>query len=467
MKKRFDIIISACALIFWLITFCSKHYQYNYIYAESIYLTIMGLTAFILLCLFKNTYYSLIIVFFAPFTFAHYFDAYSIPIGLYIGGIFVIAGVIAHIIIYKPKIKWHKMFWTFVLLGLSLVIGGIGYLETKIYLQQLLCLAIVYILFMFLLLFFNSTIDKIPFERITFLLCIFSLFLQIQGYLAIFISADFNFDLVSARAVKVGWGNCNNIDLILLFTLPAPLYYIFHYKLSNKSLLIFPFISCVTYFSLALFMSRGSLMIASLFMVSFIIGMIIYFVIKQKYLKILYFLSSYIIFIIVVTIFALAIHHIVSLTEYFKNYLGQVNFTNLDGRTPIYKQVLLEINDNVLFGKGLFAGFSDYVDVGDHSFQWNHSTILQALGSCGLFGLFAMIIHLVNKYFYLSQNINIEKFFLILIFLLPGLYGLFDVSYFFINFMIVLVVLMVLANDLYGDVKNPHINVLHNLKNTN
>ena len=170
---------------------------------------------------------------------------------------------------------------------------------------------------------------------------------------------------------------------------------------------------------------------------------------------------------IVVTIFALAIHHIVSLTEYFKNYLGQVNFTNLDGRTPIYKQVLLEINDNVLFGKGLFAGFSDYVDVGDHSFQWNHSTILQALGSCGLFGLFAMIIHLVNKYFYLSQNINIEKFFLILIFLLPGLYGLFDVSYFFINFMIVLVVLMVLANDLYGDVKNPHINILPNLKKNN
>ena len=48
---------------------------------------------------------------------------------------------------------------------------------------------------------------------------------------------------------------------------------------------------------------------------------------------------------------------------------------------------------------------------------------------------------------------NYEKFTLFLFFLLSDLYGLIDVSYFFINYMIVLIVVFILANNYFNKIR--------------
>ena len=62
-----------------------------------------------------------------------------------------------------------------------------------------------------------------------------------------------------------------------------------------------------------------------------------------------------------------------------------------------------------------------------------------------------MLYHLFIKYFYLFKNISAEKFILICSFLASGIYGMIDVSYFFINYMILFIVIVVLCDDIYQD----------------
>ena len=154
-------------------------------------------------------------------------------------------------------------------------------------------------------------------------------------------------------------------------------------------------------------------------------------------------------FIIIICIFTLAIKKYIDLPNYLKTYLSKIDFSKLNGRKAIYLKCLNDAKEHLIFGRGLLAGFVYRIDVAEGNYQWCHSTLLQSLYSAGLVGLVAMLIHLFFKYFYLLKNFSIEKLFLIMIMLLPGLYGLFDVSYFFINFMIVLIVILVLTQDLY------------------
>ena len=57
----------------------------------------------------------------------------------------------------------------------------------------------------------------------------------------------------------------------------------------------------------------------------------------------------------------------------------------------------------------------------------------------GLFGCFAMLVHLFQKYFVLLKKPNVWKITVVASFAISGFYGLFDVSYYFVNYMIPLV----------------------------
>ena len=99
----------------------------------------------------------------------------------------------------------------------------------------------------------------------------------------------------------------------------------------------------------------------------------------------------------------------------------------------------------------MFSGFTDRIDVPEGEFQWCHSTLLQAIYSGGIVGLIAILIHLFEKYFYLIKNMSIEKLVLIASFALSGIYGLFDVSYYFICYMVVIMIIFVLTDFIYQD----------------
>ncbi len=452
MKRITHFIIAGVTFLVWLICYILIHFNLNYQIFEGICLILISIALCLHLCLIKNTLNVIVAILYIPFIFAHPFDVYTIPIPLIVGGIVLGIGVIVNAIRFKPKLKLHRLFLSFCLICGALLLSGIG---TSLidYLKSLPMILIICLAFLALIIFFCSTVEKVNFEKIIFMLCIFSIFLQLQGYAAIFVSADAKFSLIKETMYKsrvfVGWGICNNLDLMLLFTLLAPLYYIFYFKFSVKSLILAPLCTTITFCSMTIFMSRGSLMVGLFGIVLAYIFFIIYFIYKKMPKKIIYFLSSTLGFIIIICIFTLAIKKYIDLPNYLKTYLSKIDFSKLNGRKAIYLKCLNDAKEHLIFGRGLLAGFVYRIDVAEGNYQWCHSTLLQSLYSAGLVGLVAMLIHLFFKYFYLLKNFSIEKLFLIMIMLLPGLYGLFDVSYFFINFMIVLIVILVLTQDLY------------------
>ena len=115
----------------------------------------------------------------------------------------------------------------------------------------------------------------------------------------------------------------------------------------------------------------------------------------------------------------------------------------------IYQKALQQVKENWLFGKGLFGGYMFNADEGSNSFVWCHSTILQALYSGGVVGLIGMLYHLFEKYFYLIKKINFNKFILLVGFALSGGYGLIDVSYFFINYMVLFIIITILCDHVF------------------
>ena len=91
----------------------------------------------------------------------------------------------------------------------------------------------------------------------------------------------------------------------------------------------------------------------------------------------------------------------------------------------------------------------DSVHIEGHpqAFEWAHCTFLQAAFCFGIIGLIAMIYHMIEKYFTCLKKINLEKSTLIAAYLISGTYGLFDVSYFFINYMILLLITFIMSDE--------------------
>lgn len=133
--------------------------------------------------------------------------------------------------------------------------------------------------------------------------------------------------------------------------------------------------------------------------------------------------------------------------EQFLDYALRVNMENMNGRTPIYEAIVTAFKENPIFGKGMFSPFYNIIETGVGEYQWGHSTVLHTILTMGSFGVVALLYHFFEKYFYLIKKMNKEKFFVLMGFLLSGLYGLIDVSYYFINYMMVLIIILAIIEN--------------------
>ena len=125
-----------------------------------------------------------------------------------------------------------------------------------------------------------------------------------------------------------------------------------------------------------------------------------------------------------------------------------IKWDTLNGRNKIYSDLIVKSFDYPILGHGVYFPFTYDIDLQtDNGYQWGHCTFLHALFTTGLFGTLLLTYHMIEKYFGLIRKIDIKKFTLLFSFALSGLYGLFDVSYFYINYMIVFIVILILADD--------------------
>lgn len=449
MKKHlFEKSLFITMLIMWFVPFLLIYLNVAYTIVESIFLILLASIICLQLIFMEDSYYSLAIILFIPFIFAHPFDAYSIPISLFIAAIIAMIGMIIHLVKYKVTIKFHKLTKGFLLLALALIFGGINtnenYILSQIMITLFACFGLI-----FVILFFTSTIKNINFGKVCNLIILFSLFIQLQGFIALPFNANFDFNSINGRNVNVGWGICNNIDLILSTTIPFSLYFIFKNKVFNKNFILALIYPLVILSSIILFKSKGCIIFSSILTSICYFLVLFYFyksnqkeLFKKSFISIGIYIASFIVILAFASIF-------VPILDNFKNTFNSFNVGTLNGRIQIYIDSFNALKGNYILGKGIFAGFNVTID--ETTFTWCHSTIIQVLYSCGIIGLLLFLFHIFEKYYYLIKNCSIEKIILLIAFMISGLYGLIDVSYFFINYMVLYIVITILCNFVYED----------------
>lgn len=431
-SKLYVPVVFIVSFVFWLIAYLSKYRWIDesiYSEIENISLISFGVIAAILLILFKNTYYFIPWVIFIPFVFARPFDALTIPTCIFIGLGIMALGLVLNIIIYRPKIRYGKFFWGLLILCIAFVLGGINVKNENFIFQFFLTtLCVVAFLCLYCLIASSSTVKMTEIARLfTYL----GIYLSLQVIMYFLLREDSIIILFLIKGVDVGWGVNNNVALMLLFTFPFTLYL----AIINKrfKMTIYTLITLFQIVAIVLTCSRGA--IAAL--VIGIILLIPYCILKAKD-RILF--ICIIVSIILAAIIAIYIFSINQPEDFQKiiDLVGKINLETFNGRTPIYQECIDVLKENPIFGEGILAGFQPNEE-GNVVYEWGHSTILQTIRSMGIVGCVAMFFHLGQKYYVLLNKPSIWKIMVVASFAISGLYGLFDVSYYFINYMIPLI----------------------------
>lgn len=440
-KRIYSLITSLVIFLFWLVTFLCFSYSINskiISTIESVQLSLIGIFSLILFIFVEDTFYILPIFCYVPFMFSHSFDALTIPIGLYISLALAFIGAIIHFIKYKPKLIKPKLLLGIVIFLISLIIGGIFNFDNKYLLIQILFCAVISVLFSFGYSFFVSTGKKEDFKTISTVINCLAILLIFQEITYFIIHPDF-----SIKALNVGWGISNNIALILLFTLPFSLYM----AIKEKSRIRYAYLLfiIVEFILIILTYSRGGIIISIFEVITlFIIGFLAFK--KEKLLK--PFILANLIFslILLVSFGIICLKSPELIKNIYNSTIKGINFSTLNGRLKIYKEYISLSKNHLIFGHGILYPFLYSVDVSNGAYQWGHCTYIHTLFTLGIVGVLAITYHFIEKYYSVIKNINLEKSILLMCFIFSGLYGMIDISYFFINYMMVFIIIIILSD---------------------
>lgn len=430
-KKTYLLVILLVFYFFWVNPYLQIHKQAEnsiLLKAENFALLTIGIAVFLSLLFLKNTKIIVPIIMFTPFVFSHPFDAYTVPFSLYIVAGSTIVGLVIHLILYREKINKGRFFIGLVILCLALMLGGIA-TKAEYLVKQL---GFVVLCSLGLLFFYTSFVSttKMKFEDLARVLTYLSIYIILQVITYYFIQENF-IDSLLSKDISVGWGVTNNIGLILLFTFPFTIYL----AIVNRGVktIIYTIITFCQMLTILVTYSRGSIF-------SMVLGSFILFPIAIKYAKDRWtFLSTFNILLLGVSF--ILVYSGYYYPEYFNRfyqYVLKIDLNSINGRIPIYQEIFDAFKQRPLFGYGMFAPFSG----SSETYTWGHSTILHTLYTAGIFGTGALLFHFGQKYYLLFRQINIKKAIVIFSFGLSGLYGLFDVSYYFMNYMIILIMTM-------------------------
>lgn len=424
--------ISLIVLIFWFIPYLIQNRYYvtgtvvNSV--EGFGLIFLAIIALLVLVFYKETYYAIPVITFVPFMFSHPFDVYTSPICLYIAIAILALGLIIHFIRFRTKLKFGHFLGGVILLGVGMMLGGIN-IKTDTRWINLLIVSGCVIGFIILYIFLSSTI-KITYEDIARLMTYLGIILVMQS-VAYYIVKPGGIGNLFSKGMNVGWGINNNIALTLLFTSPFTLYIAI--TAEKKKCVAYLLITLLQFIAIIMTYSRGailSLVIGTCFMLPISI-------IKASDRKT--FVRVILIFIGVVVVgFILFLILFKEYSSKFFEELFRINLSDYNGRGPIYTESIKIIKKYPIFGRGLLSNFNE-----SGTYIWGHSTYLQTAMTMGFVGVVLITIHIIQKYFYLARNIKLWKITTIFGLAMSDFYGLFDVSYYFVNYMLILVIVLV------------------------
>lgn len=442
MKKALDstyylLGVAIAMIIFWVIPYTLLEidilkYQDIVKIFENVALIIIGIFILLTLSLYENIFYIVPIIVFVPFMFSHSFDIYTTPKCIYVAIALLIIGLIVHFIRFKPKFKRGHFLLGILLLAITMITGGIGFKEANYFSNFIIVtgcaggMALVY--------WFLSSSVKVEFEKFSLLMTYLGLYFVFQ-LLTYYLVQDSIIEALSQKLSKVGWGISNNIALMLLVTIPFTTYLCYINK--EKKCLLFYILAIIQMTAVVLTYSRGAL-------VAMFVGIIFMIIIgikmgsDQKLLKNLFIITT---IMVVLVVAALCL----SSKEIFEKMLAMIldfDFKDGNNRFPIYRTCINKVKQYPIFGCGMLSCF----DSETGKFMWAHSTLLHTATTMGVVGTIALIYHMFEKYYYFFKKKQLWKLMVIISLGMSDLYGMIDVSYYFVNYMVLMIVILAVVD---------------------
>lgn len=446
-SKIYYYIVMAIFFVLWLLSFLSvngKLSEATLGKCEWIAMIFVGGSILALSILSKEIDPITPFVTFTPFVFAHPFYVINMPYSLFLGIGCLIVGLVLHQIIYKVPFYKGRNFIGIAVLGFAMALGGIFNHQEYSFIQFGACLAIgVAITY----LYFSLSKNTFDFTKVAHIINALGVFLVLQVITYYYISED-TMDALFTKSLDVGWGISNNVALMLLLTMPFTMYL----AITNKHIKQFAFYFIFTLEFLAILFSYSRGAIASIALGLLAMVPACFFITKHK--------ISYAVSVVVLVALMIVAFRVLSVRyheyyERFLDYVSRINMGSYNGRRPIYDEILVAFKEHPIFGSGMFSPFYNILEEGVGEYQWGHSTLLHTVLTMGLSGVAALLYHFYEKYFYLVKKINKEKFLVLVAFITSGLYGMIDVSYYFINYMIVLIVILATIENLINPKEVP------------
>ncbi len=251
----------------------------------------------------------------------------------------------------------------------------------------------------------------------------------------------------------LGWGLCNEAGIMICTSIPF-VFYLLGKQENIKGMIYQNIKIIIAVAGIIITTSRGSYLFG--FIEIILLYCILLFTSKKPRLYqnafIIYMLSILLIIVFcrpIISDILEKIYHIV-----FTNHLDD------SGRKSLWIQGLNAWKENpktILFGSGIICVTGNTQSAGGYQLVpiVFHSTIVETLATCGIFGMVFFIIHIFYKYY------NIKKCNMLLFstvglgYLVVDLYGLIDNTYHMYYYMLPLaIILAVVDNKLYCDKKN-------------
>lgn len=449
-KNGYAVGVGLLIYILWLIVYLVRKNpsaEGFYILLDNLEITVISLGIFLSLACFEDTYYAIPWILFLPFSFAHAFDAATIPPALLIDAAIVLLGILIHLFRFSVSWKKGKLLYGLIALCVCCAFGGL-FVQTKYSVYQIFVGVGISAVLIFLYEFFISSKKSGSFFDLSLLMTALGIYIVMQEGAYYLSSGDLAFAF-SNREMNLGWALIgNNAGLMLLFCIPFSLYVVL--KQQRISLMILSEI--VTLLQIAgifISYSRGSILIIGLFSIPLMIFMLIRLFRAEKkkgWITCAVLVGFLLLFLGAILFLELIGLGVVESIE--RIILNGYNFLELNGRVYIYRAYLEKLKEHPIFGYGLLYSMdSPHIEDHPEAFEWAHNTFLQAAFCMGIIGLIAMIYHMYEKYCTCLRHMTLETFILFCAYLISGCYGLFDVSYFFVNYMILLLVAFIMSDE--------------------
>ncbi|MBN3489952.1 O-antigen ligase family protein [Acholeplasma equirhinis] len=411
-------------------------------------LCLIAIPFFIVLFFFKNTVYSIPILFGALFSIGvTQIDIDSIHEGslVFLSLLIIVAGMITHFIKYKVQVKLKS-------LGISMILVAAYFIIPQFYTpvnEVSLLLSSLGLMYGLLYFFYANTVGKNETKYLMRILSMMGLLLSFQlvaGWINGFTYYEGNdiitdFIYIFPDNFDPGWGNINDLTILMVLATSVVMYYLHKYPKN-----IFPWLYLGwSAFWIFVTGARGSVVTISL--LSIIIALYTVFKHDKRQLKNL----SIAIILVLILIWLLA----PVVKDVWNAFFNSLDFDNPDtmltGRITLWidheNSAWNEFLRYPFFGRGWLTTEFWLIPT-DNRITMYHSTFFHVLATGGIFGILVLIYHFfeIGKLFKKNfKNIAVSAFFIS--YLLTQLHGLIDnTQYMFMYSIITYSVFAVFSN---------------------